>query len=345
MKPAFAYRSLRLLFPFLLLSLAAPAALADEVVLTNGDRLTGTVLNKTPEGLVLQTSYAGRVKIDWRMVETLKTDQPVTVLMRRDEGSLETRLEPSDPGTVKLTEAPEVPPLKLDRIAYLNPTPSQSGEGTEYKGRLNVAGSANSGNSDTRQVIAEAQLEGVAKESRFMTRLRGEQRNEGGNDTANNWLASGDKDWFIDKRRFVYGRTSFERDHFRDLRGRYALGAGYGLQLVETDDTNLSVKGGLDYVRELRYEDESQAYPAFGWGIRYRHWLIGRSAEFFHEQDGYMNTEDTKDVTLRTRTGLRLPIVDRLSAQVQALLDWEGKPADDRKATDISLQVGLGYEW
>lgn len=335
-------------FALLLPLLAAMPARADEVILTNGDRLTGTVINKTPEGLVIETRYAGKVKIDWKMVETLNTEKPVRVLMRGDEGALDTKLATSqEVGTVRLTEVPEVPPLKLERIAYLNPTPSQSGEGTEYKGRINLSGSSTRGNSNTTQLAAEGELNGVAKHSRFTTRLRGEQHTEYDETSASNWLASADRDWFVDERhkRFVYARGSAERDRFRDLASRFAGGGGYGVQLVETDDTGLSVKGGLDYVKENRFESANQAYPALGWGVRFRHWLTGRTAEFFHEQDGYMNVDDTKDVTWRSRTGMRVPIAEHLTAQMQGLVDWEGKPASGKEPGDLSLQFGVGYEW
>lgn len=338
-------------FPFQLasliavLSVSAPA-FADEVILTNGDRLTGKVISKTPEGLQLKTSYAGTLRIDWRVVETLNTDEPVNVLMRRDEGALETRLARSDePGTVRLTEVPEVPPLKLERIAYLNPTPSQSGSGTEYRSRVNLAGSSNSGNSDTSQIAGEAELIGVEKYARLSARLRGEQRTEGDDTTASSWLATAQRDWFVKRNRFVYGRTTAERDRFRDLALRFSAGGGYGLQLIDNDQTGFSVQGGLDYVRENRFEASNQSYPAFGWGVKYRHWLIGRYAEFFHEQDGYMNVDDVRDVTLRARAGFRLPIIERLSAQVQGILDWEGRPGEGQKSTDLSLQFGVGYEW
>ncbi|WP_168734203.1 DUF481 domain-containing protein [Pseudothauera nasutitermitis] len=331
---------------FLLSALGVSTVRADEVILTNGDRLTGTVIAKTPEGLQLRTDYAGTVRIDWRMVDTLRTDEPVSVLMRQDGGMLDSRLERSDePGTVRLEAAPEVPPVRLERIAYLNPTPSQSGMGTEYQGRVNLGGSASSGNSDARQLSAEGELSGVARDSRFTARLRGERRTEGGNETASNWLANADHDWFVSPKRFVYARGSAERDRFRDLSYRLTAGSGYGVQLIDDDRTGLSLRGGLDYVREHRFEADGQSYPAFGWGLRFRHWLMGRTAEFFHEQEGYVKMDDARDATVRLRTGLRVPIVDQLSAQVQGIVDWEGRPAEGREATDVTVQFGLGYEW
>lgn len=58
-----------------------------------------------------------------------------------------------------------------------------------------------------------------------------------------------------------------------------------------------------------------------------------------------MNARDSRDVTLKMRTGFRLPIVERLSAQVQGVLDWEGLPPEGRKSADMSLQFGVGCEW
>lgn len=346
MNPVVPFRPLCLLFPIALFGLSSTSAQADEVVLTNGDRLTGTVISKSPEGLKFKTQYAGVVRIDWRMVETLSTDEPVDVMMRGNEGRLDTRLLRSDETrTVRLAEAPEVPPLKLDRIGYLNPTPSQSGEGFEYKWRANVAGSSVSGNSETTQLALETEMNAVGKKSRYSMRLKGEERTDHGVESASNYLASADRDWFVNKKNFIYARTTVEHDPYRDLSTRASAGTGYGLQVIDNDQTGLSVKGGVDMVRERRVENEDQSYPAVGWGVNYRHWLIGRAAEFFHQQDGYMNARDGRDVTLKMRTGFRLPIIERLSAQVQSVLDWEGKPAEGRKATDMSLQFGVGYEW
>ncbi|ANQ85316.1 hypothetical protein dqs_2285 [Azoarcus olearius] len=326
----------------------ATCALADEVLLTNGDRLTGTVVNKTPEGLVLDTKYAGKIKIDWRMVETLNTEKPVRVLLRNDEGQLESRLlSATEIGATRLAAVPEVPAVKLERIAYLNPTASQSGAGVEYAGRVTLSGGSNSGNSNTTHIVGEAELRGAEKGARFALRFRGEHRTRDGDLSASNWLGTAERNWFTDARekRFVYARTFAERDPFRDLSLRAAVGGGYGVQLIENDSTGLSLKGGLDLVREHRIENKDVTFPALGWGVVFRHWLIGRKAEVFHEQDGYVNIEDARDITWRSRTGLRLPIVDRLTAQVQGIVQWDGQPLNGRKTTDISLQFGLGYEW
>jgi len=46
----------------------AASAMADEVILKNGDRLSGTVVTKADDKLVFKTKYAGEIKIDWAEV-------------------------------------------------------------------------------------------------------------------------------------------------------------------------------------------------------------------------------------------------------------------------------------
>ena len=54
-------------------------ALADEVFLKNGDRVSGTVVSKTGDVLVLDTMYAGEIKINWADVSGMSTDRTVRI--------------------------------------------------------------------------------------------------------------------------------------------------------------------------------------------------------------------------------------------------------------------------
>ena len=58
--------------------LAWPVAMAsaDEVMLKNGDRLSGDILKMGEGILVLKTTYAGEVKIDWRTSRRSRQRRP-----------------------------------------------------------------------------------------------------------------------------------------------------------------------------------------------------------------------------------------------------------------------------
>jgi hypothetical protein len=64
----------------------------DEIVLTNNDRVTGTVSAITPEGIFIETEAAGRLKVAPKVVRTINMNRPENILL---ESSFNTgRLEP-----------------------------------------------------------------------------------------------------------------------------------------------------------------------------------------------------------------------------------------------------------
>lgn len=72
------------LFPALLVCAltalsAAPALGADTVVLSNGDRLTGTAVKLEGGKLTFKTAYADAIAIAWDQVTSLTTSQPLVL--------------------------------------------------------------------------------------------------------------------------------------------------------------------------------------------------------------------------------------------------------------------------
>jgi hypothetical protein len=62
-----------------LLAMLAPGALADQVVLRNGDRLTGQVIRFDGKNLILKSEFAGEVTIQWSGIQQITSDQPLHV--------------------------------------------------------------------------------------------------------------------------------------------------------------------------------------------------------------------------------------------------------------------------
>ena len=328
-----------------LLLLVASSAWADRVLLTNGDRLSGRLVAKFDATLLFETVYAGRLKIAWPDVQALQTEDAV-VLQLNDGELLRGVLDETKPGRLAARgEGGSVRRFTLSEIAYLNPRPDQAGTGIRTKGRVDAAASATQGNGDSRRLFGQGELLGLAKHFRFGLSLKAEQREEGGREVASNWLAAAKYDRFLTDKRFVYARASFENDDFKDLQMRSTLGGGYGLQLIDREGEMLSVRAGLDYVDSDFRNADDEAYPALGWGVNFSRQIFRPGVELFHDQEGFVDLRETERVTLRTRTGLRVPLMDALDASAQLNLDWEGEPADGARATDTTLLLGLGYHW
>lgn len=325
--------------------LAAPAG-ADEIRLRNGDRITGKVLRKSPTALIVQTRYAGEITIRWDEVIGVATEEPVRLQAQGSDEIVLVRLLPAPAGQTIIEPAiNERTSLPLAQIAFINPTPAESDRGTVYDGRINVAADATTGNTDSSRVRGELDFEGAGRTSRFSIALRADREKFRDSESNSRWRANGDYDRFIAANRFVYARTSFERDPFSDIRLRATAGVGHGWQLIQSLDTKLSLRTGLDYVAINHFEAPRERFPALGWGVKYTHRLFGRRVEVFHEHEGYWDLVRTDDVTLISRTGMRLPILPGLHTTTQLNLDWDGDPTGDQERLDAGLSFGVGYEW
>ena len=54
-----------------------PLCAADQVVLTNGDTITGTIVKKDGDKLTIKSEFLGEVSMPWTSVKTLKSDAEV----------------------------------------------------------------------------------------------------------------------------------------------------------------------------------------------------------------------------------------------------------------------------
>ncbi|MFP5405563.1 MAG: YdiY family protein [Gammaproteobacteria bacterium] len=325
---------------------AASPVLADTVSLRNGDRLTGTIRHLSADALTLQTPYAGEVRISRSDIANFETDGDVEYLPYWGATPHRASFSPAQsPGVVTIENGEGAREIPLSRVAVLKPRPEETENGVAITGQVTLSGAWASGNSDSERASGEADLGARARDWRGKLGLKLRHEREGGQTNADYWLVGGNYDRFMDESRFRYVRASLEHDRFKDLSLRSTVGGGLGVQLVDSDRTQLSLRGGLDFVTEDRLAAADEGYPAAGWGVTFKHRLKFASAEVFHDQEGYSNLHDTGQMTLRSRSGLRVPISAGLTASLQLNVDWEREPSPGRRPADSAWSLGVGYRW
>ncbi len=326
-------------------------AFADTVVVQSGEHLGGRIVHKGGDTLILRTDYAGEIRIQWSKIVSIMTDSPVILQLDGIESPVSAKLGSGDPGQVSVMrsinrgEAENTETIPLVHVVYINPLPEETSNGVNYRGRINFSYSKTDGNSRNEAVYGEAGFAARARKYRYELNAKANRSEDSGRLTNSNWLTGGNYDRFLDPRHFVYGRASVEHDEFKGIDQRDVVGGGYGLQLIDTPQTQFSIRGGPDYVKIRRINTGNEQYPSLGWGVKFSHKLESYRAELFHEQEGFWNITDTSQITLRTRSGLRVPLMASITATSQFNVDWERRPDPGRKATDSMLLFGLGYEW
>jgi len=352
-------RAIRTLMACMLLLGIANFTYADQVILKNGDIISGKVITKSGGILTFNTSYAGDIKINWKDISTLSTDKPVATLLE-DNSYLNTSLLPAERGSVRVTlhepgdnryidkdhEAIENQSYGLNDILYINPKPEESGRGYRYSGRANFAFNNTSGNSSNEQWHLDAELQKRAKAYRYTLGGEGNRSSDNHVRSVSNSRLYASYDSFYTKTDFLYVHGALENDRFKDVQLRSVAGAGYGYQVYETETTKLSLKGGPDLVSVNRYVAESENFAALGWHIDFNHKLTrfpSFPVEIFHVQDGYRGFDSDGDILLKTRTGMRIPLRQGFVATAQYNFDWEKNPAPGRRNSDRQVLLGIGY--
>lgn len=326
--------------------LSAPAAIADAIVLANGDRLTGKIVRKESDTLVLNTSYAGALTIRWTDVLRITTDAPITVYFE-DGNKLFGTLRSEEDGSVIVTSgaAPASAPVPMANLRFINPSAEVSGEGAKVSGHINAGLSSTSGNTQAKKFYLDTEGVVRTRDNRYTLGARGAHTQDHGEETESSWLEYMKYDNFFTKKWYGYANADFENDRFKDIRLRSTLGLGNGYQFFESERTNLSLEGGLTYVHTNFIVGADDAYPAARWAFKFDHMLFSTKIQIFHNQEAYVGLDNANKMFVRSQTGLRVPLLKSLNATAQYNVDWENTPTAGRVRTDKALLLTLGYIW
>ena len=237
------------------------ALFADQVVLKNGDRLTGAITKSDGKILLIKTEFAGDVTVQWPAVQEVNSTQALHVTLANGktiagpvttaDGNLAVT---SASGTVNVSKS-DVTSLRSDseQTAYeksLHPGLLQG-----WAGGANIGFALTAGNSQTRSLAVAftgdrttstdditlyTNTVYAADEAPGAVPHTTANANQGGARYSHNLLP----------RLFAYGSADFQADALQELNLRSVLGGGLGFHVIKTDHTTLDFLGGLNYTRE-----------------------------------------------------------------------------------------------
>ena len=125
-------------------------ASADQIVLKDGDRITGEVIKKDADKVSIKSKHFGEVTLKWDDIDTIKTDQPLNVVLSGDRtlrGNLETqdgRIQVNAPGAAQTVAPSEI-------VALRNEAEQRAYERYLHPGILRSLGSDRKPKSDRQQ--------------------------------------------------------------------------------------------------------------------------------------------------------------------------------------------------
>ena len=324
---------------------------ADEVIMKNGDRLQGKIVSMDSGELVLETTYAGKVTIAWDQVARL-TSEDILEISLPDEEAFKGKAIAAEDGTLVLMPetGPATEPIAMSQVQTL--APPKPPEKWKFTARVAAGLDIEKGNTDKDNYNGDFRL-GLSKRPHRIT-LYGEHTRENtrGEITSDNSLFNLDYNRFISEKWYLFGNGQTQRDKFQDLDLLWSVAGGAGYQVWESKKKNLSLQIGPSYVSENYSEPQPsfdnkdhRDYAAGFWAIDFDMWFFKRVLQIFHHDDGFVSFEDSDVWRLRTRTGIRIPIIHHLFTSLQYNYDWVNSPADGRLNYDSRVLFKLGWEY
>jgi len=343
-------RFLRMVISASLTLLVSPGSHADVLHLVDGSRLVGRIEQITDSEAQLSNTFAGDLKVPRKAIVSLETEAPVT-LQLNDGAYLTGTLGVIETGTEAVAiqvEQVGSRNLALSEIKGIYRDDPQTLQrkllAVQVTADANVGVTLNSGNTDSDNLHVDGNFVGRTLKNRYTLSAEYNQEKTDGIKTKENWASLIKYDHFVSEKWFWFNSANFEKDKFKDLDLRSAIAAGVGYQFFETDTRKLSLEVGPSYIDENNIVAEDDSFLGSRWAITYDQ-TVWNGLSFFHFQEGLLGLEDTSKLTIRSRTGFRMNVRDRIIARIQTAIDWNRSPSGDSKSTDYEHTLTIGYRF
>lgn len=239
---------------------------ADQVILKNGDRLTGTIVKSDDKTLLIKTELAGDVNVQWEAVTSIASSQPLHLALKDGQTVVGTVTTSDGKLEVATKTTGEVAAAKDAVVAVRNDDEQKSYDAeierlrnprlTDFwSGVLDTGLTVTRGNSSTLAFSLAGKAARVTsrdKISVYSTAVYATDDTTPPNRTTAHAIRGGLRgDLNVSERVFVFGFTDFEYDQFQHLDLRNVLGGGLGYHVIKTKNTTFDVDGGGDFDQEF----------------------------------------------------------------------------------------------
>jgi putative salt-induced outer membrane protein len=365
--------------PFFVLALllAALGTRADQVVLKNGDRLTGKIVTGDGKMLLLKSEFAGDVTIQWDAITDLESSDNINITLK-DGTRLSGRVTTRD-GKFMVAGAPAALTPSIaskEAIVAVRNDAEQHAFDVEtekmahprftyfWNGTVDTGLALTRGNSETANFTLAAKA--IRETPRDKLTVNGDYIFANNSSvpptitTANALDAGLRGDLNIRPRLFVFAFTDFQTNQLQHLDLRSVFGGGFGYHLIKTSNTTFDVFGGISYDRDsfgaytlpnptpppvlLLFPSSIQNSAEAVVGQEFDAKLSKRTAltELF---SFYPNLSHTGEY--------RFQLDSTISTQMKKWLSWQATLSDryisyppiGLKANDLLLSTGLRVMW
>lgn len=342
-------------FFFIVIILIHSSASAGEVVLKNGDRITGRIISKDSDILSVETEAMGAVKIKLSLVESYRADEELAVTL--SDGKVITGKIRSDNGVVVIDESEGVQfnidasalkairtPTDQRKFDVTQSEPKPNGVFAFWSGTLDIGFSMTAGNSDTRSFTGA--FRGVREKPTnklaiYANALQIRNSTNGPVRITGQSIWSGARlDADVTKKWFVFGSGDFEYNKPQKLDIRTVLGGGAGYHILRGDRAALNFTLGFtnNYENFSTGLVRNSAEGLIGQDLRLK---INNRARLTNRFVLYPNLSNTGNYRALLDASLQTDLNNWLGWHVTVGNRYNSRPVSATEKNDFLMSTGL----
>jgi putative salt-induced outer membrane protein YdiY len=341
-------RLLRYFSPFLILSF--PALAADQVVLTNGDTITGAIVKKDGGKLTIKSDFLGEVTMPWSAVKSIRSDAELSVVLPSGETVKGKIATAGDQLQIAAGAGTKTAPLA--GVAALR----DAGEQHNFKrllhpgllelwsGNFDIGLSLARGNARS-DLLTTAFTAGRSTRADKITLYFNQIYSTARVNNLTSTIASAVRGGWkynrnVSPRMFLTGFNDYEHDRFQDLNIRFVAGGGAGIRAVKSERTQLDFDAGIDYQREnfLNGLNRNSAEVNFGDNLFYK---VSKGTSVTQSMRLFTNLSDTGSYRLNFDIGSSTVLKKWLAWHVTASDRFISNPVQGRQRNDLLISTGF----
>jgi putative salt-induced outer membrane protein YdiY len=361
-----------------IVGLLGPQLFADQVVLKNGDKLTGTIVDSDGKTLTLKSEsvgqvqdskFVGEVKIQWDAIQSITSSQPLYVTSKEGKvltGNVTTKDSTFD---VQTASAGEVEVAKDVVTAVRSKDQQAAYEEETYRkehprlrdfwgGAINTGLAIARGNTETLTYNLSAKAVRDAPKDKLSlyglvlysnvdcsapsSNCTSINPKNPTITTANLIGGGGRMDFNLGAsgKWFVFGQLDLLHNPFQELRLRVAPAGGLGLHAIKSDNTtlDLSIGGGLDQEYFINTPNQSSGELLLGEVLTHS---FSKAVTFNESMQFFPNLTDTGQYRYNFTLGLNTKLTKVLSWQLTFANIYLSNPPPGTKTSDGVLTTSL----
>ncbi|MFH1719432.1 MAG: DUF481 domain-containing protein [Planctomycetota bacterium] len=340
---------LRKLIVLLIGVLLTGLSYGDELVLKNGDRLTGKIVRLVDGKLVFKSDVAGEVTVELSNIQTFSSDEPITVNLK-DKTGFNQKVLGAGAGRfgVEGSDLLEAQEFVVADIVSINPPIKPI---PKWTGDISAGITSTHGNTKTEMISANANFSKRTEKDRTMLGAdyaKGEQEDPDTGQTVTIedwWRARGKYDYFFGEKKYGYLDGRYEKDAVAELDRRVIVGAGGGYQWIESENMNFSTELGLASLYE-KFDNQTESNSEMSFQVGYNFdKKLRKNIKFTHDLTFYPSIDKFSDYFLTSTAGVRADFTEKIFMTFKTIFNYDETPAVGAHKTDVKYFLGIGYRF